>query len=75
MFINCPEFYIPEKAQVYQPPYRPVTTVKNPPKPYIETISNVGLIKIGFTEKLLIPSYNLYPEFQRAEYMRETNLT
>jgi hypothetical protein len=49
--------------------------VKNPPKPYIANINNAGLIKIGFSEKLLIPSYDLYPEFQREEYMREANAT
>jgi hypothetical protein len=49
--------------------------VKNPPKPYIANINNAGLIKIGFSEKLLIPSYDLYPEFKIEEYMREANAT
>jgi hypothetical protein len=40
-----------------------VTAVKNPPRPYIASINNVGLIKMAFTEKLLVPNYDIYPEF------------
>ena len=69
------EFFVVEGAGKYTPPVRPIITVANPPRPYIESINNSGLIKIAFSQDLLIPNFSLYPEFQRAEYMREANST
>jgi hypothetical protein len=46
--ITCSDFSVPEKEE-YKPPVRPFIFVKNPPKPYIASINNSGLVKIGFT--------------------------
>ena len=70
--ITCDNFSVPEKEE-YKAPFRPVNLVKNPPRPYIASINNAGLIKVAFSQELIIPSYNLYPEFKRSAFMRNAN--
>ena len=47
--MSCSDFLIPIELDDYVPPVRPNVFVKNPPRPYIASINNVGLIKIAFT--------------------------
>ena len=42
----------------------------DPPKPFIKSISPVGVVRIEFTKILLIPNYDLFPEFKQPKMMR-----
>jgi len=48
--VTSSEFYIADYLEKkYVPPSRPVINVSNPPRPYIDSINNSGLIKIAFS--------------------------
>jgi hypothetical protein len=42
----------------------------DPPKPIIKSISPIGVVRIEFTKILLVPNYDLFPEFKEPSMMR-----
>ena len=38
-----------------------------PPKPYIDFMDAIGLVRVGFTRPILIPSYSLFPNFKNPD--------
>ena len=51
-------------------PYRPIIEVDNPPKPFIESIDQIGKVRIAFTQEIQIITFDLYPEFRGSDMMR-----
>ena len=49
---------------------RPYVASSDPPKPFIKSISPIGVVRIEFTKILLIPNYDLFPEFKLPNMMR-----
>ena len=64
--VPCVNIQVPDRKT----PSRPYIPVKNPPKPYIKTIDAFGNIVVGFTEKILPPTFKLYPEFLQKSFMK-----
>jgi len=57
------------QTKAYKPPFGVVQN--SPPKPTIEWITNVGKARVSFSRPLLIPTYELYPEFLNENFMRQ----
>ena len=34
-----------------------------PPKPFIKEITNFGLVRVGFTRPIVLPTYKMFTEF------------
>ena len=76
--IKCDEIGIivaPKVTSTYKPPVYPIVKTNDPPRPFIQSINNVGLIKIAFTRPIMVPNYILYPEFKESGFMRPLNST
>ena len=50
-------------------PKRPIIEVDNPPKPFILSIDQLGKVRIAFTQKIQIITFDLYPEFRESDMM------
>ena len=58
--------FTPEIPKVYEPAkiyYLP------PPKPFIKVLNQMGLVRIGFTRNLELPTFAKYPEFNLTNHM------
>ena len=51
---------LPELAKIYNLP---------PPKPFIKVLNQMGLVRIGFTRNLELPTFEKYPEFNLTNHM------
>jgi hypothetical protein len=50
-----------------EPPVLPKTNKKpllEPPKPAISSVNSSGLVRVQFTRKIIIPTYEIYPELK-----------
>jgi hypothetical protein len=49
---------------------RPYVASLDPPKPIIKSISPTGEVRIEFTKNLMIPNFDIFPEFKQPSMMR-----
>ena len=56
--LEIPE--VPEPTKIYYLP---------PPKPFIKVLNQMGLVRIGFTRNLELPTFAKYPEFNLTNHM------
>ena len=67
VIIVCFEVVLPA---LRVPPQRPYVASSDPLRPYIKSISPMGVVKIEFTKIISIPSYDIFPEFKEPGMMR-----
>lgn len=66
ILVTCFQLKTP-KVQVTKRPY---VASLDPPKPIIKSISPIGEVRIEFTKILMIPNFDLFPEFKQPSMMR-----
>ena len=52
------------------PAKRSYVVSSDPPRPFIKSISPIGIVRIEFTKIIQIPNYDLFPEFKEPAMMR-----
>jgi hypothetical protein len=57
------------KATPFQPKVQ-----SDPPKPFIQSVNQLGLVRVGFSKAIKIPTFEMYPEFRSEQFLR-TNCT
>ena len=74
--VVCFSFWSDAQAASEKYTVRPINKVQqNPPKPFIKSINNVGKVRVGFTQKLVIPTFTKYPEFKEDKNRMKQNCT
>ena len=64
LIVGC---FIADNANLLKPaPKRTYTSSKNPPKPFIQSIDNIGTVRIGFTQPILLPTFERFAEFKES---------
>lgn len=41
-----------------------------PPRPFIKELNQIGLVRIGFSRNLFLPTFARFPEFNKTDHMQ-----